>query len=355
MFKPQLLPNNPAGESPDWESRIENPTDWLYSNKYDGARIELFHDGTVKGRSLKALPSAHINRMGKDIALILQMNEGTVMECEFYSPNMTFSEIMHFFKTEDVTSEKTKVKYQKLWTKTGGDPEKGWKYPGRDVEWLTTWHDSLKFYAFGIVSVNALNTPFVSRVIALDRYVTKYTNAMEDYSKDLVMVKQVPFEHIDQLYQAYDQAIIDDLEGLVVMHKQSMYKCGRHTLNAKQAFKIKEDNVEFDGQIIAVEEATEAREGAAKTTNELGRSVTSKLKEDRVPSGMAKGFKVQMEDGNTPTISLNGYNHEERRELLENASDYVGKWIRFTGMKPVKPGGCPRSAHFTAGNFRDEK
>jgi hypothetical protein len=51
-FKPQLLPNDKAGEAVDWEARIQNPTDWLLSLKYDGARVELLEDGTVKGRSL---------------------------------------------------------------------------------------------------------------------------------------------------------------------------------------------------------------------------------------------------------------------------------------------------------------
>lgn len=355
MFKPQLLPNNKVGVAPDWEDRIEFPEDWLYSNKLDGARVELFADGTVKGRSLKSLPSVHINEMAKEIALLLQMHPDSVMECEFYSHDMNFSELMHFFKTEDVTSEKTVTKYQKLWNKTGGDPDLGWKYPGRSVEWLTTWHDSLKFYAFGIVGQGYYDVPFSKRVVVLDRYVAKYTEAIQGYNPQLEMIAQRPFTHIDQLYQAYDQAILDGHEGVVVMHKDSHYKCGRHTLNSKQAFKIKNDDIEYDGQILSVEESTVAREGSKKTINELNRSVTSKLKEDRVPSGMAKGFLVRMDDGNELTVSLKGYNHHDRRELLDNSEEYVGHWIKFTGMAPVKPGGCPRHAHYEKGNLRDEK
>jgi hypothetical protein len=47
------------------------------------------------------------------------------------------------------------------------------------------------------------------------------------------------------------------------------------------AYKIKEDNLQFDGVILSLEEGTEVIEGVDKKINELGRSVTSKLKEHR--------------------------------------------------------------------------
>ena len=355
-FKPQLLPNNKVGEPVNWEERIERPEDWLYSNKLDGARIELFADGTVKGRSLKPIPSAHVQQMGNDImASIPLINENCIIECEFYSPEMNFAEIMHFFRCADVTSEKEVKKYQKLWNKSGGDPALGWTFPGRTVEWLTTWHKSLKFCAFDVINVNSPEETKYKRMLNLANYTRQHVNGYASLEPDIEMIPQHSFDHIDNLYQAYDQAIISNYEGVVVMHKDSTYKFGRHTLNAKQAFKIKNDDVEFDGQILDVEESTVAREGSERTVNELGRSKTSQLKEDRVPSGMAKGFLVKMDDGNTLTVSLKNYNHDERRDLLENADEWIGLWIKFTGMHPVKEGGCPRHAHYTKGNVRDEK
>ena len=44
-----------------------------------------------------------------------------------------------------------------------------------------------------------------------------------------------------------------------------------------------------------------------------------------------------------------------KKNLFLNKKDYIGKIIRFTGMAPVKEGGVPRHAHFTKGNFREEK
>jgi hypothetical protein len=46
-----------------------------------------------------------ILKQTKDLSLLLQ-HEGYV-EAELYSPNMNFAEIMHFFRSEDVTSLKS--------------------------------------------------------------------------------------------------------------------------------------------------------------------------------------------------------------------------------------------------------
>jgi hypothetical protein len=83
------------------------------------------------------------------------------------------------------------------------------------------------------------------------------------------------------------------------------------------AYKIKEDNLQFDGVILSLEEGTEVIEGVDKKINELGRSVTSKLKEHRTPSGLCKGFKVLMDDGNELTVSLKITLTQRRAMLLD--------------------------------------
>jgi len=346
-WKPLLLPNDKAGETINWEARIGNPQDWLLSHKYDGARVELFEDATVKGRSLKTLPSLHINRMGEDLTLLAQHTG--VIEAEFFSHEMNFAELMHFFRTEDVTSEKTVAKYTKMWEKTSGDPTKGWKYPGRTVEWLTTWHPSLRFYVFDHVFTNGDDRTKYERYTNLQHMFKRQKISNDDAS----LIDQFEPDNMEFITQSYAESIANGGEGLVLMRKNSLYKTGRLTLNAAQGFKIKDSNKDYEGIILSVEEGTEARKGAIKTINELGRSKTSQLKEDRIPSGMAKGFKVKMDDGNELTVSLNGFDHKDRKSLMQNHGNFlIGERIKFTGMAPVKPGGCPRHAHYTKGNLR---
>lgn len=354
-FKPMLLPNELTGIAPDWDQRIQNPLDWYYSKKLDGGRIELFGDGTVKGRSLKEIPNVHIQAMAKDIALILQIRPECIIEAEFFSDEMNFSEIMHFFRSEDVTSTKSVAKYKKLWEKTQGDPEKGWEFPGRDWQWCTTWHDSLKFHAFSYIDLIDEEQPFYRRYQILKSIVKTHEQRLNGLRNDLMLIPQHQFEAVEELYQAFDQSIISGGEGLVLMHKDTLYKFGRYTLNANTAFKLKDDAHQWDGMIMGVEEGTIAREGSEKTINELGRSKTSQLQEDRIPSGMAKGFRVKLDDGQILIVGLNGYNHEERKQLLLEEPEHYGKYIRFKGMLPVKEGGLPRHAIFTKGNIRDDK
>jgi ATP-dependent DNA ligase len=345
VFKPQLLPNNEAGTTMEWDTLLTNVPDWLFSEKLDGARVEIPHSGPVLGRSLKPIPNVFIQEMADQIRSVITIPTDFVLEAEFFAYGMTFSEIMHFFKTEDIQSDKTIKKYLK---DTSG-------YPGRDSDWLTTWHPELKFYAFDLVNTKNPNESKWQRVLNLRGICDAYGKCVENGI--LKFIPQWTFDDIDQVYQAYDQSILHGNEGLVCIKKTATYKYGRHTLKSNLAYKIKEDNLEFDGKILDVVEGTMAKEGTEKTINELGRSVTSKLQEDREPSGLAKGFEVLMEDGNTLIVSLKDFDHSDRRYLLssEGKAQYVGKWIKFTGMAPVKAGGCPRHAHFTKGNIRDDK
>lgn len=362
-FKPELLPNNKAGIDPDWETLLEPVSDYICSVKDDGIRITLFKL-LACGRSLKKCNSIKVNEMAAEFSEAVGF-EG-VMEAEFYSPNLTFPEIMHFYTTEDVASDRKRKEYAKEWEKTKQGTstytktrtnkktglkekyEQSWEYPGRDVEWLSEWPDCLGFHVFsylkGMDDIRGKAERYVELLVLSQKF-PSFAHAKI----------QTEYNHIDQIYQAYDQAILDGAEGLVVYRKSCVYKFGRHTLNSGNAYKIKEDNLDFDGVITDVEEATKAREGAAKTTNELGRSVTSKLQEDREPAGYAKGFLVDMGDGRTLIVSLKDYTVPEKRNLLITKDDIIGKTIRFTGMAPVKEGGVPRHAHFTKGNFREEK
>lgn len=361
-FKPELLPNNPAGEDSAWEELLDPIEDYIFSVKDDGVRTEIFSDKRILGRSLKPLKSKKLIELAQEFVEIVGF-EG-VMEAEFYSPNMTFPEIMHFAVTEDVSAPKKVKQYANEWAKTNQGTstytayktvdgvkeayEVSWKYPGRTPEWLCQWQDCLQFRIFNhLESMDDTRTKY-------ERY--QGLQAMADKFPEYVKVtRQEEYDHIDRVYQAYDQSILDGAEGLVVYRKDCQYKFGRHTLKSGKAYKIKEDNLEFDGVILDVEEATKVREGAEKTVNELGRSVTSKLKEDRLPAGYAKGFMTDLGDGRSLIVSLKGYTVEEKREVLINKDEYIGKSIRFTGMAPVKEGGVPRHAHFTKGNFRDDK
>jgi hypothetical protein len=49
-FSPQLLPNNPAGITPDWEALLTPISDYMASDKADGGR-ENGEDGSALGKA----------------------------------------------------------------------------------------------------------------------------------------------------------------------------------------------------------------------------------------------------------------------------------------------------------------
>lgn len=222
------------------------------------------------------------------------------------------------------------------------------KFRGKDIEFLTTFHEDLKFWAFDFIITDRpeLKTFEERWAVAVAR--------LAPYDLPLFYVKMpedLLIKTYDELDLAYQTALDEGYEGLVLIHKDHIYKYGRSRLKAGTIFKMKEDKEEYDGIVIGVEESTVVKDGVEKTINELGRSKTSKKKGDRVPSGMAKGFLVEYEGLGTFCVNLNGFDHEARKEVFDNQEKYIGRHFKYTGMKPVKD--FPRHAYFDC--WRDEK
>jgi hypothetical protein len=171
------------------------------------------------------------------------------------------------------------------------------------------------------------------------------------------VIEQIIPESHEDIDNYYLEAKNTGHEGLALFRRDSKYKFGRFTETEAKGFKMKETTLEWDAEIMSVAEGTVARPGAEKTTNELGRSVTSKKKEDRIPGGYACGFNVRLDDGRLLSPSLKGYDQAAKVKLWQNRKLFegTGKWIIITGMAPVKIGGMPRSVHYIKGNSRAEK
>ena len=345
--KVQLLANDKAGVEIDWGKRIQNPEDWFASHKYDGCRLEL-EDGKPFSRVFNLNPSLQIREMTDK--LFNKVAIPGIVEAEFWAPGMNFSEVSHFFKAEDVTSEKSKKKYLNEWNKTkqgtatytktvkGELVDVGWGYPGRTPEWLATWHKELGFYAFDHVIPDETRTKE-------ERY-EGLKAGKEWFTDDLKIILQRNPKTLQDIFNSYQSAIQRGGEGLVIMKKKGLYKYNRLTVGDGIGFKMKENNIEFEGVILEVEEGTIAKDGAEKTVNAFGNSKTSQLAEDRIPSGLSKGFLVLMDDGQKLTVSLRDFDHSDRRLLLEHPGNWIGKRIMFTGSNPVKIGGKPRHAFY---------
>jgi hypothetical protein len=354
-FKPNLIANNPKDGSFTKEDMeriitgnggIEN---YIVFPKKDGCRLEMGLSSKVLSRSLKEPGSDLVKARFKEFnELCLSLN--LIVEGEFYMHGEAFNHINRFFAKSDVTTpeylaELTKMKENK--------PEAFYeKFRGKDVSFLTTFHEGLKFWAFDFIVTDRPDiVGFEDRfAIALSRLASA---CLTDYK--LFSHVEIPLRYkvltFEELYSVYKLALEDGYEGLILTHKDHVYKYGRSTLKSGTIFKMKEDKEEYDGIVLDVEESTIVKEGVEKTVNELGRSKTSKKKGDRLPSGMAKGLVVEFEGKGTFCVGLNGFDHDARKELLENKKDYIGRHFKYTGMQAVKD--FPRHAFFDT--WRDEK
>jgi len=351
-FKPNLIPNNPKNGSFTIEKRnavIEKNggiSQYIIIPKKDGCRLQLGQGEKILGRSLKEPQSILVRERFTALnKLCLELK--IAIDGEFYMHGLKLNETFRFFSNEDVTRDKVRIKLEKEKKK---NPVKFAKdYNNKDIDFLTTFHKDLKFWLFdGIVLDRPDLVGFAERMTEIERRLRKFKDD-EEYS--LIMPNSFVFDDIGLLDYCFQEALIEGWEGLVLTHKDHKYKYGRNTLNQGTILKMKNDNVEYDGIVLDVVEATEVREGVEKTVNELGRSRTSKKKEDRKPSGMAKGFVVSFGDIGTFTVGLKGFDNDQKRELLDNKDNYIGRHFMYNAMPPNKD--FPISAYFNC--WRDEK
>jgi len=351
-FKPNLISSNPKDGSftKEFRDNLINSKGGIKEYrailKKDGCRLELGLKPDPVGRSLKKPKSILLHeRFAKLNHLCIDL--GIIAEGEFYMHGEKFNTIFSFFSNTDVTNPNYKLKLEKLYLKKHKDYKK--KYGDKTVEFLTTFHDDLKFWLFdGVILDRPDLVGFEERMIEIIRRLKTLSN--EDL-KYVEFPEFMIFESLDELDFAYETALAFDWEGYVLTHKDHKYKYGRNSIKDGTILKMKDENNRWDGIILDVEESTLIKDGVEKTRNELGRSVTSGKKEDRRPSGMAKGFVVEFEGKGTFSVGLKGFDNEDKKELLKNKQNYIGKNFEYTGMMPVKD--FPRHAFFDC--WRDEK
>jgi len=291
QFKPILAPN----QEPDL-AEVKYPI--MASYKLDGIRC-IFYKGQMLSRSLKPIVNRQLREKFENIRAWTEKT-GNVLDGEIYSPDLTFQEITRCVMTQDFTSEKS-IK------KLGG---------------IYTIPDSVKFYCFDALFGGRTDYCFRDRykmVIEISGMVDNIIPVVHDW-----VFSQ---EDVEQMF---DKALREGYEGLILRNGQSNYKFGRGTLKEGIIYKVKPFRT-FDGKITDVIQGTKVNPDAEKKINELGHSVTSKKKADRIPIGMASDFVVKYQ-GKTLKVSLSSMTHEERKYVWNYRGKLVGTMIEYKGM-----------------------
>jgi len=305
-FKPMLICN----EQPNLD---ELNYGLLASTKLDGCRM-LSYQGKLVTRSLKLIQNKQINEKFNPLALYTA-KQNVIMDGEIYAEGIPFYMISSCFMTQDYTTKKSIKRWQELCETYEMDITR--------EEVL----DKLKFYMFDCVEDEDYGMTFEDR--------TRNVIAASRLFNDLIVpVQQVRVESADEVRVMFKDVLSDGYEGLILKDLNGRYKCGRTTLKGGLGYKCK-PYVTLDAQIISVNQATKVDPEAEKTINELGRSVTSKKKEDRIPIQRAKTFTVifTKDDGTKHNVDVAiGGTEAERDEIWANKESYIGRWIEYKGL-----------------------
>jgi DNA ligase-1 len=296
LFRPMLAPN----ETIDIKT-LKFPL--MGSYKLDGVRC-IFKDEQMYSRSLKQFPNVQLRKRFEHLVKMSKVNN-VILDGELLAKSLTFNELSGL--TRQLNKELP---------------------------------NDLYFYCFDMIKDEQFELPFANR---LQTYKLEATNVKIVEQKFIYYAKAV------ETY--YEEALNYGCDGLILRDPNGRYKFGRGTIKEALIYKLKPFVTE-DAKIIEVIQATEVREGAEKKINELGRSVTSKKKDDRILIEKASAFTVIYE-GKELKVTI-AETDKVKEEIWKKRKNYIGKWIEYKCMKVgMKEDGLPR--HPTTIRFRTDK
>jgi DNA ligase-1 len=273
----------------------------IVSYKLDGIRC-IFRNGEMTSRALKQFPNVQLRKRFEHLAKLSKENN-ILLDGELLSKSLTFNEVSGITRQLD-----------------------------KELP------DDLYFYCFDMVKDEKYDMSFAERL---------QTYKLEAPYVQIVEQKFIYYAKAVNTY--YEEALDWGCDGLILRDPAGKYKFGRGTVKEGLIYKMKPFQT-FDAKILDVIQATEVREGAEKKINELGRSVTSKKKDDRVLIEKASAFVVLYEEKELKvTIAMTD---EEKTEVWSNKTKYIGRFIEYKGML-VGAKDLPRHPIFL--RFRDDK
>lgn len=319
-FKPLL-----AVDATDVLTKLEYPK--YASMKLDGIRAIFHPEFGLVSRSLKDIQN---KQLGEKFWHIIQKSGNTqiIFDGEFYHHDLTFQEITALVMTQDFHDPKTIKKLEK-------DNSSLLKYYDNGI-----FDNPLEFHCFEMLNLPVKDDTFIERNRFLQT--SEFTNKINK-------VKQTVVDSVEEINELFSKALEQGYEGLILRDPKSPYKFGRSTLNEENCLKVKPFET-FDARVIGVEQSTVVNPDAEKTTNELGRSVTSKKKDDRILIEKASAFWVEY-DEHKLKVSL-AMPDVEKEEVWKNKESYIGRMIEYKGMQ-IGAKDVPR--HPTFIRYREDK
>lgn len=320
-FRPQLAPNETIAIDD-----IEFPM--FASIKLDGIR-NIMMKGDSLTRSLKAIPNKQLKEKFEPLSLFAK-KYNLILDGEIYTHGMPFQMINSCVMTQDYTEKKSIKKWEDL---------------QRDYVFDITREEALsklKFHCFDIVEENNFDTPFHIRYKRVKVLAKRFPSLYQP-------VYQLEIYDKESLIKTFNEALDAGYEGLMLKSFNGYYKCGRATMKEGLVYKLKPYKT-YDNKVIGIVQATKVDESAEKKINELGYSVTSKKKDDRILIPRASAVWV-LHEGEKLKVTL-AMTDKEKEYIWNNQKEFIGKTIEYKGLE-IGMKDLPR--HPTSLKWRDDK
>lgn len=340
-FKPQLITNDPMPE--------EIPFPVYVSMKRHGICVIIHPEHwEVLGRSLKPIKNKQFQARFKGLVLFCRKHN-VLLHGEAHIDGCISDDMVHFLNTIDLDEiKKTSLDHIEENVKIGK-----FKHP---KEFYLSLPEELKIYFFDCIDMSyGLDYPYLSRYKYLQGFLQQFNDVMGEQESYVEFIEQnllVSKEEIDEMHEKH---LAEGHEGSVIRYDKP-YKFNRSRPKEFLIYKMLPQPTS-DGRIIRVNQASVVDPNAEKKINELGHSVTSKKKDDRIPIEQAKDFQVEMTpEGKTESIDfgvgLNTFDTEDRVLMWKNPEKYIGRMIEFK-HKEYNGIGAPKNAQFL--RFREDK
>lgn len=151
-------------------------------------------------------------------------------------------------------------------------------------------------------------------------------------SNPKVWVKTLVYKQLDtpqEVVDFYEKCLEKGLEGAIFRNNKP-YKQGRSTAKSQETLRMK-PQPDSEAVIVGFIEAQQNNNEAK--VNELGRTERSSHKENKVGKGMLGSFLcVDSKTGNEITVGAGKLTHDERIDVWNNQSKYLGKILKYRSM-----------------------
>jgi hypothetical protein len=260
-----------------------------------------------------------------------------IIDGEAYDHNSTFQENSSYFKTINFADERSIKKHGKVL-----------KLP-----------ETYKYYIFDVIPIDNPDMPFIDRLQLLE-------DIKKENFKYVEFVEQKIVRNKEEVGDYFNEALEKGYEGLILKKANGRYKYGRSTVKEGLMLKVKpfiESSTRITGVVQAkhiieciedmlqrlredgnidsyksldigdeeVKRMYEKHYGELRKTNELGYSVTSKKKDDRVPIEMASGFTA-LYKGKEFIITI-AEDQEYKKYIWQNRHAFIGKEVLYKAME----------------------